>query len=268
MALSPSTPQIDPAEALIVVTGLGPFLKHSSRDLGGAIVRSEQLADTLEGKIYRFINRAEREPSSDLPTFDFDATVELLDTPPDHDAIEKTLAAFGSQHQLALNVGSQVTRIHAYVRQQIPRRVHIGLDGPEKLEPARSELFRFRRCWRLADEPLALFDELQEYALSRDQVKTFAEMFPATFATLWPITQECLVRKKTASERWELSRQKETLLRVLCQHESQSLQLAQALAGIYAQEQAAQKAQEQARSVKSVSATNEGTPTQRLDAAS
>lgn len=260
-------PQVDPAEALIVVTGLEPFLRHRSRDLGSAIVRSEQLAATLEAKIYRFINREEREPPSNLPAFDFDETVKLIDEP-DHDSVEKTLAAFGGQHQLALAVGSQVTRIHAYVRQQIPRRVHIGLDGPEVLPPARSELFRFRRCWRIAEEPLSLFDELQEYALSRDQVKSFAAMFPTTFKLFWPAVQTCLVRKKTASKDWQLPRQKETLLRVLGQQEAQSLGLARALADIYAQDQAAQKAQEQQRSAKAGAATNEGTPVQRLDAAS
>ena len=72
---SPAMPQIDPAEALIVVTGIEPFLRHTSRDLGGAIVKSEQLPETIEAKIYRFINRDEREAPADLPPFDFDATV-------------------------------------------------------------------------------------------------------------------------------------------------------------------------------------------------
>lgn len=249
-----------------MVTGIEPFLRHSSRDLGSAIVRSEQLPATLEAKIYRFINRGEREPPRDLPAFDFDETVKLIDTPPDQDAIDKTIAAFGGQHQLALTVGSQVTRIHGYIRQQVPRRVHIGMDGPEVLPPARSELFRFRRCWRIASDPMSLFDELQEYALSRDQVKCFATMFPTTFALLWPTVQQCLVRKKTASQDWQLPRQKEILLRVLCQQEAPSLQLARALAGVYAQDQAAQAQQEQRRSVKAAGQANEGTPTQRLDA--
>lgn len=230
-------------------------------------MRSEKLQETLEGKIYRFINREEREPATDLPAFDFDATVELLDEP-DTDAIDKTLAAFGGQHQLALEVGSQVTRIHAYVRQQIPRRVHIGLDGPEKLPPARSELFRFRRCWRIAEEPMSLFDDLQEYSLSRDQVQTFATMFPTVYETLWPTIQTCLVRKKTASKDWQLPRQKETLLRVLGQQEAQSFQLAKALEPVYAQEQAAQQAQEARRSTKAPAMGGEATPVQRLDAAS
>lgn len=248
-----------------MVTGIEPFLRHRSRDLGSAIVRSEQLPETLEAKVYRFINREEREPPGDLPAFDFDEVVKLIDEP-DHESVEKTLAAFGGQHQLALAVGSQVTRIHAYIRQQVPRRVHIGLDGPEKLPPARSELFRFRRCWRIAEDPMSLFDELQEYALSRDQVKTFAAMFPTTFQLFWPTVQRCLVRKKTASEGWQLPRQKETLLRVLGQQEAQSLQLARALADVYAQDAAAQKAQDQQRSVKAGAAASEGTPVQRLDA--
>jgi hypothetical protein len=259
--------QIDPAEALVVVTGLEPFLRHTSRDLGSAIVRSEQLPEAIEAKLYRFINRTEREEPSDLPAFDFDEVVKLLDEP-ETEAVEKTLAAFGGQHALALAVGAQVTRIHAYVRQQIPRPVHIGLDGPKKLTPAPSDLYRFRRCWRIAERPLSLFDELQEYALSRDQVKHFAIMFPTTWKTFWPTVQECLVRKKTVSEAWRLSRQKETLLRVLGQQEAQSLKLAQALAPIYAQEQQAQAAQSAQRTTTAVAMGGEATPVQRLDAAS
>lgn len=269
---APTGPLIDPAEALIVVTGLVPFLKHSSRDLGSSIVRAEKLDETLEAKIYRFINREEREPPGDLPPFDFDETVALIDgpeagEPQADDAIDKTIAAFGSQHQLALATGQQVTRIHGYVRAQIPRRFHNGIAGPEKLPPARSELFRFRRCWRIAEEPLSLFDELQEYALSRDQVTCFAAMFPTTFKTLWPTVQRCLVRKQTASEKWQLSRQKETLLRVLGQQETQSLELAKALGPVYAEAQQAAAAQDARRTSKATAST-ESTPTQRLDAAS
>jgi len=255
--------QIDPAEALIVVTGLEPFLHHRSRDLGSAIVRSEKLPETIEAKIYRFMNRDEREAPVDLPAFDFDETVKLIDATPDPDAIEKTLAAFGNQHNLALAVGTQVTRMHDYIRQQVPRRVHVGLDGPEPLPPSPSEGYRFRRCWRLAVEPLSLFDELQEYALSRGQVDCFQAMFPTTWASLWPTVQECMVRSNK-----KLPRQKQTLLRVLCKHEAQSLQLAQALAPIYAQEQQAQAAKEAQRSTKAPAQDAESTPVQRLDAAS
>lgn len=262
----PTAPTIDPAEALIVVAGIEPFLRHTSRDLGSKIVQAEQLPETLEAKIYRFINRTDRQEPSDLPAFDFDATVALIDTPPEDDAIEKTLAAFGGQHELALAVGSQVTRIHGYIRAQIPRRQHIGIDGAETLPPARSELFRFRRCWRVASDPLSVFDELQEFALSRDQVKHFAEMFPTTFATLWPTVQRQLVRKKTVSKSWQIPRQKETLLRVLGQQEGQSLQLANALVPVYAQEQAAEAAQNARRAGKAAGAANESTPVQQLDA--
>ena len=266
-AVQPPAETIDPAEALIVVTGLEPFLRHTSRDLGSKIVQAEKLPETLEAKIYRFINRDEREEPADLPSFDFDEVVALIDGPAT-DSIDKTLAAFGSQHQLALEVGSLVTNIHGYLTKQVPRRHHIGLDGPEKLPPARSEFFRFRRCWRIAEKPLSLFDELQEYALSRDEVKCFAEMFPTTFKAIWPIVQTCLVRKKTVSEKWQLPRQKETLLRVLGQQEAQSLVLANALATIYAEEVQAQAQREAKRSTRAAAMGGEATPTQKLDAAS
>jgi len=259
----PTAPKIDPAEALLVVTGIEPFLRHTSRDLGSKIVAAEALPETIEAKIYRFINRTDREEPADLPAFDFDEVVALIDTPPEEDAIEKTLAAFGGQHELALQVGSQVTRIHGYIRGQIPRRMHIGIAGAETLPPARSELYRFRRCWRVAERPLSIFDQLQEFALSRDQVACFTEMFPTTFATFWPTVQRCLVRTKK-----KISRQKDTLLRVLGQQEAQSILLANALVPVYAQEQAAEAQANARRAGKAGAAASESTPVQQLDARS
>lgn len=265
---SPRIPPIDPAEALVVHVGLEPFLRHTSRDLESTIVRSESLASTLEAKIYRFINREEREPPADLHPFDFDAVVALLDEP-ETDQLEKTIAAFGQRGDLALQVGQQVTRMHAYVQQQIPRRVHSTLAGDVPIPPARSEFYRFRRVWTIARAPLSMFDDLQEYALSRDQVTTFAALFPSTFAALWPTVQECLVRKGTASKGpWQVPRQKETLLRVLCQQEAPSMVLAQALAELYSQEAAeSAKAQGGSPTKPAVSAATSSTPTERLDAA-
>jgi hypothetical protein len=278
-AVPPPATGIDPAEALIVVTGLEPFLRHTSRDLGSAIVRSEKLPETLEAKIYRFLGREEPEPPAELPAFDFEEVKALIDAPygeasegTDHDPIERTIRAFGGNHQLALTVGTQVTRMHAYVKQQIPRRVHVSMDGPEQLPPARSELFRFRRCWRIATDPLSLFDGLQEYAVSRDQADCFAALFPTTAAALagpTGIVHQALLRKKAAVDKWKLPRRKEILLRVLTNEEAPSLELARALAPIFAAEQQAQAAREQSRQGKAgVNQADEGTPTQRLDAAS
>ncbi len=261
-------PGIDPAEALIVTAGLEPFLRHTSRDLRGAIVRSESMPDALEAQIYRFLGRGEAAELDDPPAFDYAETADLLNKPPAEGQIGKTMAAFGDHHGLAMSVGTEVTRIVTYLRQQLPKRTHVGLAGPEDLPPARSEEFRFRRCWRLAVEPMALLTDLQAFAVSRDQVTCFATMFPTTAAQLWPTVQRAIVRKRTQVDGWQPTRRQEVQLRILGRQEAPLLTLSRALAGVYAQEAQAQAAQKQGQpATKDVSQADEGTPTQRLDAA-
>lgn len=271
-ATPPPVPQegIDAAEALIFTTGIEPFLRHTSRDLGSAIVKSETLPDTLEAKIHLFLGRQEPAEAADLPPFDFAEVTQLLDAGPQPGEIGKTMAAFGGNHALALDVGQQVTRIVGYLRQQIPRVKHVGLTGPEDLPPPRSEEFRFRRCWRAAVDPMSLFDDLQAFAVSREQVKCFAALFPTIAAELWPTIQRALVRKRTQTDgRWKAGRRQEVELRVLGSQEGPMLALAQALQPVFAAEQAEQHAQQQAQQQKvarAPSQADEATPTGRLDA--
>lgn len=269
-AVPPPVPGIDPAEALIFVAGLEPFLRHTSRDLGSAIVRSETLPDAIEAKIHLFLGRTERAPAPDLPAVDFREVVDLLDTPPAPGDIGKTMGAFGGNHTLALDVGQQVTRMATYLRQQIPRPKHIGLTGPEDLPPPRSEEFRFRRCWRAAVDPGSLFDDLQAFAVSREQVKCFTALFPTIARELWPTIKRTLVRKRTQSQTWRPSRRQEVTLRVLGAQEGPMLVLGNALVPIFAQEAAQQAAQQQTQQQKAAavpSQADESTPTGRLDAA-
>lgn len=268
-ATPPPGPAIDPAEALIFVTGLEPFLRHTSRDLGSAIVRSETLPDAIEAKIHLFLGRTEPEPAPELPAVDFKEVTDLLDSPPAPGEIGKTMGAFGGNHTLALDVGQQVTRMVTYLRQQIPRVKHVGLTGPEDLPPPRSEEFRFRRCWRAAVDPGSLFDDLQAFAVSREQVKCFTALFPTIARELWPTIQRALVRKRTQSQAWRPGRRQEVTLRVLGAQEGPMLTLANALQPIFAEEQAQQNAQQQAQAQKAKAApsqADESTPTGRLDA--
>lgn len=259
-----------PAESLIIVTGLSPFLHHTKRSFQAQIHEAESLNETITTRLAAFLGREKPKPPGDLPAFDFKETVTLLDNPKDADQLEKTIGAFGDlQQDLALAVGTEVTRIHSYVISKIPRRVHETMAGAVPIAPGSSELYRFRRLWFLAAEPLSILDDLDQHALSRDQAASWADLFPETAKTLWPAVQEALIRKGGASEGWKCPRAKETLLRVLCKQETPSFQLAKALKPIYdaeAQKQAAQ--QQTTRAPNKVTSATESTPGQRLDASS
>lgn len=262
-------PPVDPAEALIVTVGVEPFLRHTSRDLTGAILRSERLMETVEAQIYRFLGREEAEEIPERPPFDFAEVSTLLDNPPEPGQIGKTMAAFGDHHDMALAVGTDITRIVTYLRQQLPRRARVGMAGPEDFPPARSEELRFRRCWRLAVDPMSLFEDLQSFAVDRGQVACFSTMFPTASPHLWPIIQAAMVRKRLQVKDWQPARRQELQLRVLGRQEAPLLALQQALTPIYAAEAQAQVAAQNGQPAsKDVSQADEGTPTSRLDAAS
>jgi hypothetical protein len=232
--------------------------------MNGAIVAAEALPETIGAKLYQFLNREKRAAPEDLPPFDLDEATKLLETPAHPDDIQRTAAAFGTRDDLVLPVGQQVARVSAYVLSKLPRHMTLTLAGPVPAPPPSSELYRFRRIWALAMRPLSIFDDLQEFAVSRDQAAAFADMFPSTFGTLWPQVQLALVRKKTAEPKWTPGRQKELLLRVLCKQEAPSLALAKVLQPIYAQEVAEEAAQQQTvRPKQQVTSSNEATEAQR-----
>lgn len=266
----PVTPSIDPAEALIVTTGLEPFLRHTSRDLRGAIVRAETLPDTLETRLYRFMGREEPEDAPEPPAVDYDEVVKLLDNPPADGQIGKTMAAFGDHHSLALDVGTQVTRMVTYLRQQIPRRKQVGIAGPEDFPPPKSEQLRFLLCWRTAVDPMSLFDDMDAWSMSRGQRDCFGQLFPTTTAHLWPTIERMMARKRTQVDGWQPGRRQEVQLRILGKQEDALQPLAQALQPVFQAEQQAQAAQQQAAQPgpKEASQADEATAVERLDAAS
>ncbi len=89
----------------------------------------------------------------------------------------------------------------------------------------------------VACDPLSVLDDINEFALSRDQVTACAEMFPTLWATFWPVAQEQLARRMTVSEgKFRLTYRKELLLRVLTRQEATNVALGQALQALFAKQ--------------------------------
>jgi len=265
-AIAPPAPDPIATEAIIAAIGLDPLIRHTLRTVTQAqMERAQGIAAEIDRKLYRFINREEREAVAELPPFDFDEVTAALDAEvlPGHK--EKLMEAFGAMDE-GLAVSVKVDGLREHLKLMIPRRVHEALSGPEHVPPALSELYRFRRLWNIARDPLSILDDLNEYALSRDQVQAVADLYPTIFGLFWPAVQAALVRKKTASPSWQISRQKELLLRIFAQQEDEkSLVLGRVMQELYAQEAAAAQPKPPSKPKKVTGSSNEATAAQRID---
>lgn len=251
-------------ECLIAAVGIGPFVDATIQRVHGyQLDRAAKVPDEINRRIYRFLNRDEPEPTAELPDFDFDEVVAMLDdeTLPEH--VLAQIAALGDDGDTALAVNLQVQRIVAYLKGKIPRRVHQSLAGPEYTRPPESDIARFARMWAIAQNPLSILDDLNEYAVSRDQAQAIADIYPQLFATFFPSVQAQLARAKQVDKSFHLLRQKETLLRVLTKQEAQNVTLGRALQAQFAADAAV--AAPTPRGLGKKGADTESTAAQRID---
>jgi hypothetical protein len=255
-AVDPGTPVSPPdplaVESLVASVGMEPFVTGKlTRVHGYHQERAAKLATTVAAKIHRFLAREEREPPAELPPFDFAEVTKLLGTPlgpvttedqpgVGPEDVTREIAAFGEDMDTAVSANVLVQRIRSYLVAKIPRLIRQSLAGPIAEMPPPSQVARFRRTWVVACDPLSVLDDLNEFALSRDQVTACAEMYPLLWGSFWPVAQEQLSRRITVSEgKYRLTHRKELLLRVLTRQESTNVALGQALQAIFAEQAAA-----------------------------
>jgi len=156
---------------------------------------------------------------------------------PDH--VEQEIAAFGEAHDMAVAANVLVQRIRGYLQAKLPKRVHVTLAGPQPGEPPRSDVARFRRLWVIACDPLSILDDLNEFAVSRDQVTGIADLYPTLWGSFWPTIQTQLVRRAGVEPTYRLTHRKDSLLRVLTKQEAPNYPLARALQQIFEENEAA-----------------------------
>lgn len=257
-------------ESLVASIGLEPFVTRKFTKVHGHhLERAEGMHAEIARKIHLFMMRSDPEEAAPLPPFDFKQVAADLEAPvlPEH--VTREIAAFGEAGDLALQANLVVQRIRDYVAKAVPKRVYMSIFGPEPGDPPKSDVARFRRLWVIACDPLSILDDLNEYNVSRDQVKACSEMYPLVYATFWPIAQAQAVRRAGVEPGWRLSRRKENILRVLTKQEEPKLALARALQAIFAEDAAAmqpQPAQPSKASGSKDDADSQSTPSDRIDA--
>ena len=261
----PPPPDQFAVEALVAAVGIEPFVSHSLRKVTQAqLQRALALPAEIDRKLLRFCTREEREPTADLPPFDFAEVKGWLLEQETPEQVQKTIAAF-TDGDFALAVTQVVNRIRTYLTDKIPRRIHISLTGPEEEEPARVDVARFRRLWNVACDPVGILDDLNEFALSRGQVADCADMFPQVWARMNSGIDDVLRHKKTVDPRFQCPRRKEAFLRILGKRDDKtSLQLAQDIQAMFAQQAAEAQPKPQPNAKRDQGASSESTAAQLI----
>jgi hypothetical protein len=239
------TPPPDPffVESLVAAIGIQPLVSHTFRQVADyQLERAHKLPEEIDRKLTRFVNRTEPEECADLPDWDFDEVKGWLTGDEKPEDVQKTIAAFADP-QLGFEVSRVVARIRDHLAASIPRRQHASLTGVVDEPPPHVDLARFHRLWRVACDPVGILNDLNEYALSFDQVAGCETMFPLVWKRMDEGIDSVLTEKKTTSPKFTLLRQKEQLLRKLGKRPSlTSDQLSRDMQAVYAAESAAAQA--------------------------
>lgn len=270
-AIAPPDPGPDPFNVELMVASIGAraFLsKELHRVHGYHLERAAKLRSDVNRLLYRFLQRETPEPTSPLPDFDYEEVANLLDAEQLPQDVEQQIAAFGTDGDTALAAHLKAMQLAKYLKTKLPRRTRMSLTGPEHSRPPEIDIARFARTWAVACDPLSVLRDLNEYAVSRDQVTALNDMFPLLGGSMLPAVQDALVRAKTVEPGFRLYRQKETLLRVLTRQEQPNIALGRALQAVYAaRAQAAKPLPPKGTPAKrDGGADTEATSSQRLDA--
>lgn len=192
-------------EGLLAVVGIEPFLKpHAKvRLTDGERAKAQGLPVAIRRELHRFLTRKDREDSPEYPAIDHATLFEWLSRPQDEVQLADRLAGAGDSavevDALAMAAGAAL----GYLQGIVPRRSREGIAGPEPVEPAERDVSAFLRAYRVVNDPMTVFAELQAMELSWGQVQALATAYPAMYQLTRDVMRDVITDQKAKSERWE-----------------------------------------------------------------
>lgn len=207
-------------ESLLAVTGVTAALRPGPIRITTALfARAEAVERQIRAKLRKFVREPAFAPFPDLPDFDFEEVEKLL--PGAESEIRNVENVSGFQAQdLADDYADALGGAVAYIRNFLPAEVLPAMVGADKLRPADLDVSEFRRRYLVADQPLAMFDEMLAGPLMPDQVEAFAEIYPALYASAREAHLVELVDAAASKPDWRLPYVKDQVLKVFLQTET------------------------------------------------
>lgn len=180
--LDPATPQDIDAESLLAVMDVEAIIDPERKIRLTQDMREQaaRVPGKITSQIRRFLVASEQEKGGPLAEFRYATAMDLL-TKFDPEQRIAALALRIQEGDQGSGVIVAAGRAIKYLKDILPAKSRIRVTGPEPMEPNDLVKYRFRRAWAAVEEPLGLFDDLQEGAMSRDQVRTLQAVYPALY---------------------------------------------------------------------------------------
>lgn len=198
---------LDPAEALLATTGLTPVL-IGDMPLVGVMLQRRALA--IPDRIQRLAKDmvADKLPKKiTMPRhIDYDTMLALLSGPLPEQLIENITLKFpAAVHDQAVAFVSLVSRVHDQLAKSFPTQDYQTALGPVKIEPPSDRTWKFYSMYWVIDQPLVVFQLMQQGALLPAQVGALQGYYPSLYENMKSAVLEALVSAKGGQDMLELS---------------------------------------------------------------
>jgi hypothetical protein len=222
-------------EAFLAVVGIDAFLDHdplrvtaAQRDM--AINYAKEMRKELKS----FLANDAYDHGSPLPAFDYRKVLKQLNdfpTEPEQQMpfLADKLAGFRLAPDAAQPFLYAAGQAVKYLQAVIPKRQRVTSTGPVIMEPNGQEVSRFRRAHAAVQDPMSVFCDLREGAMTRDQIKSFEAVYPALYEDAKVGVQEILSQLKADKNSFALGYGKEQLLQKFMGIDTVDPQLTRAL---------------------------------------
>lgn len=164
------------AECAVAVMGLENLLRGKPEWGAGKAMEARQLPKKINECLTRVISSTGRDgPVSGLPPFKFDEVAELLRKGPGDEMVQGINAKVPDP-ALAAGAANVATRIASQLGP--PSRQRTTAIGVVPADPGPIAKGAFARKWWVANNPIVVFDDLDEGRLSPDMVRAFGSFWP------------------------------------------------------------------------------------------
>lgn len=222
-------------EAFLAVVGIDAFLDPDPlRVTAEQRERAMRYGQEMRAELKSFLTNSAYDHGAPLPAFDYRKVLKQLNnfpTEPEQQMpyLAEKMAGFRVAPDAAQPFLYAAGNAVKFLQAVIPKRQRVTSTGPVLMEPNGQEISRFRRAHAAVQDPMSVFADLREGALTRDQVKAFAAVYPSLYEDAKLSVQAILTQLKADKNSFALGYGKENLLQKFMGVDTVDPQLTRAL---------------------------------------
>jgi hypothetical protein len=196
---------IDPAELLMAVTGLSPFINGKPPKITIELLkRAGELPQLMTEKAAAVV-RGSMKHTPMVRSHSYDQLLDRLTKKlPDHE-VEAIAEAFPiEEHDLATPF--QIYVVHAFdqVRGIFPTSAVQSFAGPRNVRPTADKLWSFFNIFSLLNDPMRVFELMGAASILNSQVQAFRLVYPSMAAFISSAIENATVDAKAENDKFRL----------------------------------------------------------------